>query len=148
MRQKIILFSFVAIFIICIGYVLNRSKPKHYSRTPSEAMQNLSIAIYTNDENRIASLFASDEAFNNFMRVPIDSAASKTSKTPLSRHKGQSSFAAWNRWFKKYGLSALHFEPSVDGKGIVCTTADNMNFMIFMKKYAQGYLITGCTYEM
>lgn len=138
------------VLLVCGGvWYVFRTSPKHYSRTPSEVMHNLAIAVNSNDPNQVFALFANAEAFDDFMNLPTDSYASKNAQTPLIRHKGQSALYAWQQWFKKYGLSALIYKISLESiGGIVCTTKSNQNFMLDIEYVDQGYLITKCAYEV
>lgn len=118
-----------------------------YSSTPDEAMQRLEKAVLKGDTRQISSLFSNNEAWGEFMNVPINSLISKESPVALRRSASQSSLEAWQKWFSLYGKPHLKYGPSANHIGIICSSSDG-SFDFGLRREKQGYIIYYCGYSV
>ena len=131
-----------------LWFALRVMPPKPtYSSTPDEAMQRLEKAVLKGDTRQISSLFSNNEAWGEFMNVPINSLISKESPVALKRSASQSSLEAWQKWFSLYGRPHLKYGPSANHIGIRCSSSDG-SFDFGLKLENQGYIIYYCGYAV
>ena len=143
--------QFSLLLLLMLTFVVVAAKlllfsTKNFSSTPQQITVKLEAAVRSRNEEQLAALFISKEAFAEFRDVPRDTMASQTS--PLTLNRGPKDFYldAWNSWFDKNEQNSFDFRKDEDG--VIRCTDKNQSFGFGLKQSPSGYLFDGFSYTV